>query len=533
MGHEVLQLDVPELTPVFDLKEALAQRNFKPDLIFQAESLGKRVFLTGLNSFSCPKIFWSVDTHLNLFWHVYYMRLFDGVATPHVSIFNRLRSSCPPLLRLPRAGYALPWKPHEQRSHCLSFVGRLTEHRPLRTWFSEFLQQNFNADIVQNLSLQEMLKLYLDSRLAPNESIYGEVNFRLMEAASCGCLVFSQNTGEDQDTLFEPGREIQIYENVLELQSLLDFFIKNPAVAERKARLAWERIQREHLGGHRAQAVLDFAETLPSSALKGAQAGVAFWLSLWNLYKAERFTIDPNLIEKSFEILPQNSEVASARLGFLHYTGRTQEALRLAAKNLAAKRHAAEMEYNLSGSSLGVLAEEFTIAKQFWYRHCKSHNEEPKRPESPQQLMLLWAQALKREGVLCNPGLAFDAKRHLPSSALECMYLALDCGPRDLDLLRQIDATFALIKGYNYFRLGTLSELSLHNRGNWRYGLSLGMANLEAFRLSQGLEEVALAWQTACDQGKEQIFFRVLKGLDPKGLVLAAMQQRARGTSSA
>ena len=57
--------------------------NFRPDVIIQMEYLGRRVFLSGMSELDCPKIFWAVDSHLNLFWQRWYGRLFDVVLTPH------------------------------------------------------------------------------------------------------------------------------------------------------------------------------------------------------------------------------------------------------------------------------------------------------------------------------------------------------------------------------------------------------------------------------------------------------------------
>lgn len=524
MGHEVLLLDDVHAPQVLDLEQELARRNFSPDLVLQTEHLGQRVLLKGLSSLSCPKIFWSLDTHLNLSWQLPYMRLFDAVATPHASIMERLRVPHPPTLRLAKPGHDVPWRPHEQRGHSISFVGRFTSQRPLRKWLASFLEERYAAHIDQDVPFREMLELYADTRLAPNESILGEVNFRLMETVSCGCLTFSQNVGPDQDALFEPGREIMLYENVLELESLLDHFLEHPESAERKARRAWERLRAEHLPRHRAQALLDFVQETPLNSATGSEAKTAFWCCIWNLYRAERFSIQPDVLENALATLPQTAEVQSARLAFLVFRQRLPEAARLAATLLAAEVHPHDLEFNLHGSTVGLLAEQWKLAKQFWLRHCRAMKKNLEPPASPQHLLLLWAKVLTREDALATPGFTYDPGRHLPASAVECLYLAQEKGPQNLELTRQMDALFAQLKGSPYFRLGTLSELTLHERGNWRYGLSLGLINLQSFRRKQGIEEVTLAWRTAREQGKENAFFRVLDGMEPKGLALAAIK---------
>ncbi len=534
MGHEVLLFDQLQLPSVFDLKRELAARSFSPELIFQEEHLGRRVLLKGLEFFDCPKVFWSIDTHLNLFWHVYYFRLFDGVATPHASMLKQLAGFHTPLLRMARFGYKLPWKSHAERTHPMAFVGRFSGHRPRRTWLADFLRTQYNAAVFQDISMQEMFQTYRDTRLAPNESIMAEVNFRLLETASCGCLCFSQQVGEDQDALLAPGREFQVYEDVLELKSLLDHFLAHPELAEQKARAAWERVQKEHLVEHRAQDLLDFVASLPSpgAGLRGAQAAAAFWLTIWNLYRAQRCQITPGAIESTFKTLPQSPELRSAQMGLLFFEKRTHDALALAAQTLAANDFPRDIECNLAGSCLGILADEWSIAKQFWYRHCKRRGLEPPRPESPVRLLLLWATEVKRMGALLNAGFVFDNSRHLPQTAYECLFLAQSLEPGNLDITRQMDTLFAHKQRFDYMRLGILSLLSLHQRDNWRFALALGHLNLRSYRLHEGLEEIALAWEIAGKQNMRRSLLRTLQGLDPKGHILAAIQAMAGETQA-
>jgi glycosyltransferase involved in cell wall biosynthesis len=68
----------------------------------------------------------------------------------------------------------------------------------------------------QDLGFAPMLEFYDRSRIVPNESIFGEVNFRLFEAASCGCAVINPATPGLQD-LFIPGEEVAAYRDGAEL----------------------------------------------------------------------------------------------------------------------------------------------------------------------------------------------------------------------------------------------------------------------------------------------------------------------------
>jgi NodT family efflux transporter outer membrane factor (OMF) lipoprotein len=123
-------------------------------------------------------------------------------------------------------------------------VGRVTAQRPARGWLLDFLTRQYGErglKLASDVNFGQMLELYGDSRLAPNESIMGELNFRLFEASSTGCLVLGQDLGPEQEALFEPGRDMEVFGHVAGLKSRLDFLLKNPRVAQAKARIRQAR----------------------------------------------------------------------------------------------------------------------------------------------------------------------------------------------------------------------------------------------------------------------------------------------------
>ena len=522
-GHETVVL-WPTGGSTLDLKQELGKRNFIPDLIFQEEFLGPRVLLQGLESFACPKIFWSVDTHLNLFWQKHYGRLFDGVMTPHMSLLSERPEIFPHAARLARFGNEIPWRPFAERDVPVSFVGRITEHRPTRKWLAEFLAENYPAELHSDIAFGEMLSLYQRTRLAPNEAIMAEVNFRLMETASCGCLPLSQEVGPDQDVLFAPGREIETFSHILELKALLDHYLDRPEEAERKARAAWERVQREHLPRHRAGAVLDFAAGLGHTAAKGQEARTAFTLSLFRLRRTGRLSVPLEAMAAKLTDLPPTPEVFSALLRLHTEEGDREKAAGLVAAILAQGLHAGEMELNLTGSMAGLRLDNWDAAKEFWYRHQRAARAvAPVKPEDPLRLCLLWCAELRRAGVAVEPGDTFEPGVHLPATAMDCVLLAHSLGLPELKVSRLADAVLAPCKGFEYMRLGYLSKQSLHRREDWRTGLSLGLTNLRTFRLKEGLEEILLAQESAAKQGRGKAFKRALAGMDATGYIQAAL----------
>lgn len=78
--------------------------------------------------------------------------------------------------------------------------------------------------------------------------------------------------------------------------------------------------------------------------------------------------------------------------------------------------------------------------------------------------------------------------------------------------------------GWDGLRLKALSYLGLRERRNWHLGLELGLTNCRAFRVRQGLEEIAAARDEALRQGQEGRFLKMLAARDESGRIRAMLQ---------
>lgn len=511
LGHEVVTF-WPTDVAVFDLHAALEAQQFRPDLIFQEEFLGPRFLLAGLEAFDCPKIFWSLDTHLNRHWHRWYAQCFDGVVTPHLHLWQQFPWRLPQAGRLAFPAYARPWVPHNDRKHDVSFVGRITPQRPRRAWLAEFLRKHFHAIITQDISRSEMLELYMDTRLAPNEAIQAEVNFRVTEAAGCGSLVLTQNIGPDQDALFEPGKEVVVYDHALELQVLLERFRRFPDSAEVIAKAGWDRVQASHLPQHRVGELLAFLQTVPASPPAGINRALAWRLARWELVRNKRHPGDLEKTAQSLTAYTGHPEAMAAILETYWLVGKRQEALALAVQIMQHPTFIKHPSLVAACSGLALCVDQFALAKQF-----TSMITDVRKIETPCALLLHWAALLCRHGLSAYPGRNFEPLTHLPVCGTDCLFFAMHFAPGDVQVTRRLEALLATCGGYEHIRLGLLSDLSLRKREDWRTSLNLSLANLRAFRLQQGIEEAILALQSARAQGKEGQFIRFLQGMDASG----------------
>ncbi|MGJ3524423.1 glycosyltransferase family protein [Nitratidesulfovibrio sp. D1] len=527
MGHEVLDLHPPG--GMVDITALLDARGFAPDLLVQQETLGARVILAGLETLRCRKAYWAIDSHLNMHWHRHYARLFDVVFTPHLSLFRAL----PPQWRHPRpvhlamSGHDRPWQPHTQRGHDISMVGVLDKYRPLRGWLAELLRDRFGVQARQGVPFAEMLRLYGDTRLIPNESIGFEVNFRLTEGASCGACVLTPDVGPDQDALFDDGREMVVYADGVDLLEKLRFLLRKPDVAERIGRAAWERVRAQHLPDHRAATVLDSMDEAPDGAATGADGAEALWLALSHKQRGGMLELPPGALAAALDALPETPASLAARLRAAAEPPKGQPPLpvretpALAARLdrlLATGVHAGDVDVNVAAAGAALVRGDLKAAKPFWYRlHQARQVREPEKPQSVYHACLLWAELLRREGRDAQPGFTYDPQRHCPEAAFEMLVLAQRFGGGDLEWMRGVERLTSRRKALTFYRLGILARLALEPGAPWRTQAEFGLTSLRAYRVEQGLHELAEAGRRATADGQERAFQRLLGGHGPGG----------------
>ncbi len=538
LGHTVLDLS-PE-PGLVSLDWLLGKHGFAPDLLIQHERLGNRALISDLAAAPCPTVFISVDAHLNLFWQRHYARLFDVTATPHVSLFNTLpaqeRNYTP--LRFNHLGADRPWRTHAARQHQLGLCGRLNEHRKIRLWLSELLQKRCGLHLESDLPFAAMLDFYSDTRIIPNESIAYEVNFRLFEGASCGCLTLNQDIGADQDSAFEPGREMLVYRDGLELLEQIAYYSKHQDQAERIGLAGWKRVQAEHLPARRAQTLADLA-TAPRARLAGQEAETALWLALAMLARHGSHPWALDWLLKRALAIPPSPAVVSAKIALLaeasgpdsHLRGQgafAPDFLREQARVLCLQGLLEQEDQGLrnyaAASGCALFLGDFRLALKLWQRGLFFQPAAAARsapaPETPYELCLLWAESLKKEEQ-SRPGFKFTPETNIPECAYEFLLLAATLAPgKDVRWVKQIQALSAARPGYTVFSHGFLAELCLAEPQNWRYQLDYGLLNLKVCRVEEGLFEVREAGLKAAKAGRSALFRNILAA-SPSGRRIA------------
>lgn len=422
LGHTVSTVRLTEEeTP---LEEILATLPAPPDCIIQQESLGARHVVTGLEHAPCPTLYLAFDAHLNLYWQRYYAKLFDAALTPHLSLFEALppEHRHPHVFRLLPTGTPLPWSDHANRQHPLAFCGRITPTRPLRKAMTDLLRNRFGLVVEQALPKQEMLGLYQNARIVPNEAICFEVNMRLFEGASAGAALLTPDCGPDQLAAFTDGEEMLIYHDGLDLCEKAFWLLRHPAAAEIMGKNAWNRVMRDHLPAHRAAFVLDILPTLGQTRAIGREAAVLAWLTRMEWAKAGDRRYPASALLAASERLPERADIVTGVLHLLGVPARKTPALELCRSVLDTGMAADSLACNATASVCALAHGDISLARQLYARQFP---HEPAPQASPAALCRLWSHALRDAGYAVRSGFPFHPEvGHLPACAHEFLLFA-------------------------------------------------------------------------------------------------------------
>jgi hypothetical protein len=512
----------------------LDERGFTPDLLLHTEQLGRRVVLRGVQNLPCRTALWSVDSHLNAHWQAHYGRLFDAVFTTQrhlAGLFSENGSSV--ALWLPWFGYRRPFRPFCDRGIEVGFVGRLGPQRPVRGYFADFLRSGFGARVATDLTAEDMSAMYADTRLAPNEALFGEINFRLFETLSVGCLGLTPAV-EDLAGLFEVGREVETYDSGWDLSEKLRYYQARPDTAEALARAGHAAIAARHLAGHRAEAFLLAMREAPGRVRDAGRARLSFHLALLGLMEAGLF---PDLAHVWETFLSRRADIlwlSPDCCGFSGCAGKTPAGGIVQGRRGqgAGRRGDRARSVPHGHGRAAALAAGLFPCPGFW---SAAAGRGPftgyagRSGETPRDICLLCAARMREAGRVVRRGFVFDADRHVPQTAVEALILAHSLSPDALTVIRALDAALAPYRGVEQVRLGLLSALSLHNPGDWRLALRLAQVTARMFRLDQAGEELTLARALARKAGEEERFAAMGQGL---GLGRHDVKRRGRSVGA-
>jgi hypothetical protein len=285
-GHEVMtaglsahHLDVDLAHPLIHIDSVIERLPWKerPDRIVAFDNSAP-LSLCGLDETRIPTVFLSVDIHHHLDLHRHFHEMFDALLTAQKDYLPHFSQSPA------RCEWFPLWAPRyveecSEQSYEAVFVGNLNPRlNPLRVEFFTRL-----CEIVPvHLTRGNYWEIFPKAKIVLNQTVKGDLNFRVFEALMCGRLLLTERSGNGLFDLFDDGVHLVTYErgNVEEAADKIRFYLAHPDEAQRIARAGRERVLALHRPEHRAKRLLEILLPLE----KRSQAHLKFFSSMLNYH---------------------------------------------------------------------------------------------------------------------------------------------------------------------------------------------------------------------------------------------------------
>lgn len=262
LGHRVVSfgraegLDVSQqklLISWSEIKAALPE-DFQPDLLIIHDN-SIPVLITELETIDIPCAFYSVDTHHHLGFHRYLSLVFPNIFVAQQDYIGQFAEFgvVPHWLPLWASVYL---EPQSEKKHDAVFIGTLNpDLNPDRVAFFRELQKLVKIDV----RTAAFTDIFPASRIVVNQTVKGDLNFRVFEAMMSGALLLTERTGNGLTDLFEDGKHLVLYTkgDVEDAARKIRFYLENPDKAQAIAEAGRKLVCEKHLALHRAQYVLD------------------------------------------------------------------------------------------------------------------------------------------------------------------------------------------------------------------------------------------------------------------------------------
>lgn len=266
-GHEVMScgyaqhLDIQLVGGLPHINEIVRSLpgGFYPDaIVFHDNS--SPVSIIGFETCDIPVLFYSVDAHHHYALHSYLAHLFDYTMVAQKDYIGHFEA----------LGREVEWMPlwasrvveaSSEKSHKAVFVGNLNPAlNPQRVAFFEALKKK--TDVF--CTVGEWWKIFPNSEIVINQTVKGDLNFRVFEAMVCGSLLLTEKSPNGLFELFSDGQHLVSYNknDVDEAASLIDYYISNQARCREIAAAGRAEIVAKHMPAHRAQRMLEVLSKL-------------------------------------------------------------------------------------------------------------------------------------------------------------------------------------------------------------------------------------------------------------------------------
>ena len=214
MGHNVLtcgpapHLEHQTRGSLIHINEILhgLPTGFMPDRLVWLDN-SSPCLIVGLEDCSIPKVLYSVDSQHHAYRHSFLANAFDHVLTAQKDYIPQLERCLNPVSWMPL------WAPEyveksADKKFGATFVGTLNPAlNPDRVAFFEALEKL----IPMHITTGYYPNIFPHAEIVVNQTVKGDLNFRVFEAMMCGALLLTEKTENGLLELFQGGYHLVTY----------------------------------------------------------------------------------------------------------------------------------------------------------------------------------------------------------------------------------------------------------------------------------------------------------------------------------
>ncbi len=257
----------PGFAPNVDLAALVSKLETPPDLFLYVDSGNVAYAPIGLEHLPCPTAAYLIDAYpphtglINKF-RLRLAPLFDYVFVAH--------RGCEELYSSWRNGLPVHWLPlacdpavhrdhHLERIYDVGFVGQVNASYPNRVRALAALSARYRLnDYRRPYYMDEMARVYSESKIVFNMTLQGLLNGRIFEAPPSGALLLTEQSSHNGQTeLLTEGEHFVTFRDLDDLVQKVDYFLAYPDERERIARAGQAHVLQHHTYEHRTQTILD------------------------------------------------------------------------------------------------------------------------------------------------------------------------------------------------------------------------------------------------------------------------------------
>lgn len=223
-----------------------------PDLIVYHDN-SMPISVVGLEETEIPTLFYSVDAHHHSHWHKHLGVVCDKSFVAHRDYLTEFQSEGVDAEWLPLWASRL-MEPSDEKKYDAIFVGTMDpDLNKDRVQFFDELCRVAPVTLLRG----EFWKFYPHARIVINQTVKGDLNFRVFEALASGSLVLTERSSNGLFELFEDGRHLVTYErgNVSEAAQKIKELLAQPEKCKSIGLAGFEEILKHHTVEKRAETV--------------------------------------------------------------------------------------------------------------------------------------------------------------------------------------------------------------------------------------------------------------------------------------